>query len=368
MHRIHSLDSLRGVAALVVIFNHLFSILPAHKDIWLMQQTPLHWLIDGRAAVLLFFVLSGCVLAMPFFGGYKQDYPTYALRRVTRIYLPYFVVLLVAAGLYALTVQPGGGYQPDGGGWENPLTFDLFLSHLIMSGVQMKSVSLDPPAWSLIIEMRISLIFPLLVLLMRPARAWLILPVAFAVGYGATKLILRLDGLPTVYTGETPRAAALLTVYYIPFFLVGILIAKHMQDFAALMRRLPVWLHILGAAVIVLVPTALLKQHFIVSELWYAGIAAYLVLCCVSFDRVKSALAWQPVAWLGKVSYSLYLIHMPVLLATLHLLHDVLPLYACLLIAFPAMLLAAAVTYRWVEMPAIALGRRLSRKKSNAAS
>ncbi|MCB9988463.1 MAG: acyltransferase family protein [Rhodospirillales bacterium] len=69
--RFHGLDSLRGIAALVVVFNHFYGVIPAlaSSENWLFSYTPLHTLIAGRQAVIIFFVLSGFVLSLPYVQG-----------------------------------------------------------------------------------------------------------------------------------------------------------------------------------------------------------------------------------------------------------------------------------------------------------
>ena len=69
-HRYPQLDSLRGLAALTVVFEHCLRIDPwLLQGIspwleWAAQSTPLHILWAGGNAVLLFFVLSGLVLTL----------------------------------------------------------------------------------------------------------------------------------------------------------------------------------------------------------------------------------------------------------------------------------------------------------------
>jgi len=52
--------------------------------------------------------------------------------------------------------------------WSSPVTSGIVVSHLLMMGIHWsRSVGLDTPIWSLIIEMRISIMFPVLVLYVR---------------------------------------------------------------------------------------------------------------------------------------------------------------------------------------------------------
>ena len=65
---------------------------------WL-RYTPLRLLVDGEAAVILFFVLSGYVLALPFIAGTQLTYGRYLVKRICRIWLPFAAAILLAAAL-----------------------------------------------------------------------------------------------------------------------------------------------------------------------------------------------------------------------------------------------------------------------------
>lgn len=106
-NRIESLDSLRGIAAfIVVIFHCLLSFTlfyEANYDYkftnWLVEiftVTPLHTLWAGKEAVLLFFVLSGFVLMLPFTNNKQPNYPSYLIKRICRIYIPYIIVMFMS--------------------------------------------------------------------------------------------------------------------------------------------------------------------------------------------------------------------------------------------------------------------------------
>src|SRR5277367_2433808 len=79
--RVEELDSLRGIAALTVVFHHCLVVFPA---LWALYEavhlphnpilavlgfSPLHLAWGGLEAVDVFFVLSGLVLSYPFLGS-----------------------------------------------------------------------------------------------------------------------------------------------------------------------------------------------------------------------------------------------------------------------------------------------------------
>ena len=59
IHRLHQLDSLRGIAAFCVFLSHYFLAFGIDmRSSWVFRFTPVGTLINGRAAVMFFFVLS----------------------------------------------------------------------------------------------------------------------------------------------------------------------------------------------------------------------------------------------------------------------------------------------------------------------
>src|ERR1700722_527969 len=113
--RIEYLDSLRGLAATQVVINHSFLIFPilysafsrepiTNRVVWVLVYTPFHLFWDGAEAVTFFFVLSGFVLALPYFNGRAPFYPSYLVRRFFRIYVPYIIVVTLSAFMLFLSL------------------------------------------------------------------------------------------------------------------------------------------------------------------------------------------------------------------------------------------------------------------------
>jgi peptidoglycan/LPS O-acetylase OafA/YrhL len=93
--RFYELDSLRGLAAITVVFDHFIRIWPP-EIIHVLDRTPLRLLIAGRQAVILFFLLSGFVFTLPHKRNSPLNYGRFLLKRVRRIYLPYLGALAFA--------------------------------------------------------------------------------------------------------------------------------------------------------------------------------------------------------------------------------------------------------------------------------
>jgi peptidoglycan/LPS O-acetylase OafA/YrhL len=164
-HRFRSLDSLRGIAAVIVVLHHLMLAVPeASQGHFRLLDLPLS--LGGRFAVMLFFVLSGFVLALPYFADKHLAYGRYLVRRFCRLYPPFAFAVLISA---FLCWSLGGKSLPMVSSWlndpwSNAVTTSVVMSHLLMEGIgKSQSIDLDSPIWSLIIEMRVSFVFPLLV-------------------------------------------------------------------------------------------------------------------------------------------------------------------------------------------------------------
>jgi peptidoglycan/LPS O-acetylase OafA/YrhL len=91
--RYEELDSIRGLAALIVLIFHVLNVF-MYWDIIppLISKSPMRVLWSGHQAVILFFVLSGFVLFLPFLKR-KQPYLPYIIKRIGRIWIPFFVAL-----------------------------------------------------------------------------------------------------------------------------------------------------------------------------------------------------------------------------------------------------------------------------------
>ncbi|HSE60845.1 MAG TPA: acyltransferase [Candidatus Saccharimonadales bacterium] len=102
------LDGLRGLAALVVVLDHFaISFFQRSTDAsiqvhhtWLEEivlQTPLHLLVSGNFSVAIFFVISGFVLGIKFFGtGQRHVVVSSAWRRYARLELPVLASVLLS--------------------------------------------------------------------------------------------------------------------------------------------------------------------------------------------------------------------------------------------------------------------------------
>lgn len=362
-HRFRSLDSLRGIAALVVVVHHLTYALPDVEKAHPLASAPL--MLSGRFAVMVFFVLSGFVLALPYFANKSLPYGWYLLRRFSRIYLPFAFAVVVSA---VLCRQLGGVDMPVFSSWLNrfwtvPLSTRLVLTHLAMTGIGDRSIALDPPIWSLIIEMRISIIFPLLVLYAR-RFGWPGIVAGLGAAYCCARMQVAL-GETSIAVAGSAIGAVFVTGRYVILFLLGIIMAARQERLKAYFLRVSPRIHgaVLSGLLLMWLVMAYTKAIFIhrgTVDVFCGAFAMYLIVLCVTFPKLSLRLSSAPLLWLGDISYSLYLIHMPVMMGIFYGLYRYASLPVMIALAFPAMLLAGHAMHHVIERPSMMLGRKLS--------
>lgn len=378
MKRYETLDSLRGLAALAVMIGHYFLVFGfmgqnttargfVHYPINFLKYTPLHIIWAGHEAVIVFFLLSGLVLALPYTDGRAPAYGVYLVKRICRIYIPYITAVMLAVAAKAVFFQSPltglSGYFNSQ--WTAKTTWASLLDHITFLG-NFNSTVYDPILWSLIHEMRISLIFPLLVLVVVKGGWRLTLPVCAALSISAEVLMKLLH--PRFMTNHV------VTLHYIALFLVGALIAKYRVPLIEAYKRLPKWsvAGITVAAVLAYTNKWLnygapwhktMLRFYLEDWLIALGACVFIVLTLAS-PLLHKPLTSKPALFLGRTSYSLYLYHFVVLLSCLHLLRDRAPLLVIMGLAFALSFVAAAVGYYAIEKPAMKLGRWLTGRRS----
>lgn len=375
--RVRELDALRGMAAVSVVFFHYILVLKgadvaayrsAHSTFSLLGKTPLGILWAGHAAVVLFFVLSGFVLYL-MLDSTRLGYVAYTTRRVLRLYLPYMaaIALGVAGERFLYVGGLDGLAHWINKFWSWPISAQALGQHMWVLG-QFNSDRYDFTIWSLVHEMRISLLFPALFGLVRRRAWWLVLTGAFALSVAMAALRLAVFREWTdwgqVLTGGGLTAYS-YTVHYILAFVVGALLARHRRMLQAWYRRhsrraRAGWM--LTAGFLYLYGDRMpdwLGFHMMIAGDWPITIGAALVLLvATSSDAIAAMLHRRVFQYLGRISYSLYLMHPIVLLATLHVSYGRIPLSVLLLAAFALTFPFADLANRTIERPAATLGRK----------
>lgn len=358
--RLGGLDALRGLAALTVVTQHFLIANPAffdaahRSDMAWLKLTPLHVVWAGREAVILFFLLSGFVLSIPWWDGCRPATAAFYLRRLFRIYPAYLVAVLAATAGDILLSKHGlaGMSNWFNSVWARPLDAPTLISHLLLVP-PFDPQPLDPVLWSLSHEMRISLLFPLLM--------WFVMRYDWRFVVGALLPLSWLGGLVTPMSWIS-------SIEFLLMFAVGALLASERARITAFVKGLSSFRLCVGLLLAVVLyttkfwlPVQPRPVYSIALDDWSVCLASLLLIAVAlgAYERLPRPAELLGTA-LGKISYSLYLIHAVVLFSLVYWLVGVVPVAFRELLALPVVFAVAALMYVAIERPGIALGARLA--------
>jgi peptidoglycan/LPS O-acetylase OafA/YrhL len=289
-----------------VVFNHVFErAFPGYPH----DRAPwwAGWFIYGRFAVVVFIVLSGFSLALsPARHGWRLDSVLqFAGRRARRILPAYLAALAFSLAVAWLVLpQPGQG---------TPDTRSVLVNGLLVQNVVHAS-SPNRAFWSMAVEAQLYVVFPLLILLVRRASAAAMVAVVTVLVAAVALAAPHEARLHTLVVQSPPELAAL--------FALGIAAAGLVAGGQGRGARRWAWLALAAAAPVLLAiewrgsvwtltPTNLLWVDLAL------GPAIACLLVAVTSGRpapLVRLLDSRPVRGLGGSSYSLYLLHEPIVI------------------------------------------------------
>jgi peptidoglycan/LPS O-acetylase OafA/YrhL len=373
--RVPYLDSIRGLAALAVAVGHCLQMngddyRTEHR--YLSTGTSsvsdtlyyaLQKMMAGRAAVMMFFVLSGLVLALSLMKN-KISYPGYAVRRFFRIYPVFFVIIICS---YAAHEIIGQGYRGDSSWFSDVANPDISLSAL-MRGIFMwgtyGSNGLDNVMWTLIHEIRISLIIPFMLFTIIK-YGWRGVFTYFLVSLACTVWTHHTTGhIVEGYSAETFRKTLINTAFFVVFFAVGIWLAVERDRIASYIKNMRGEVQLL---LFFLCAYGFFKadadphtyKSTMVDYMRGLGAAGFIALA-LGNRRVAAALNHVLLTWLGRVSYSLYLVHIPILYVVAKTVGQHYSIFTMTVVVTTLSLASAAILVKTIEQPFILVGKRLS--------
>lgn len=287
MRRIPLLDGWRAVAIALVLVHHVVQGFYSSQDTYAADITRY-----GAFGVDIFFGLSGLLITRLLLEEWKSaggfHLQQFYVRRAFRILPPVFVFLAVytTAGLSKSTTEVVSSL--------------LFFRNYVPSRLTGFGTG---HLWSLAVEEHFYLIWPGLLALLGPRRsrhtaAWL------ALGFGVWRMIE--SQLATPLFPEVPahfrtdlRLDALLWGCLVAFLLDG---AKEREHFAR-QTRLPYWLGAVALAILCV------RYYSPATSIGVALLIPVILAGTLVHPHwwISQALSWGPLAWLGRISYSLYL-------------------------------------------------------------
>lgn len=328
--KIHSIQLLRGLAALAVAIVHLWFGFASYVDS--RDAAPTWSNVVSQSAVAAFFVISGAVMVISshrLFGSARGTL-TFWRRRAVRVLPPYWIATLLFAGValwLGLPAEPGFiarslAFIPDGG---SAVPFLPFLW----------------PGWTLFYELAFYLVFGAFVFAGR-AQA-VALTALVLTGLVVAGLLWRCDSYLWVA----------LTQPVLLLFVAG-MGAGLLLDAG---RAAPVWLRALAAAAAVAVMAlspAMREQVIETDWLIWAGLPGVLLFVAVAGGPVPARLA-RPSDVFGDLSYALYLLHIPFAHAWMQVFNVWLPhpggSLGYMVAGLPLLLALSFAFHRWIERP-----------------
>jgi peptidoglycan/LPS O-acetylase OafA/YrhL len=363
------IDAIRGVASLIILAHHLLTYVP-RTDETLAAVPVLHHVVwwYGGLATQVFLVISG------FVGGVSlaratpdaADLGRLLLVRYLRLALPAVATLLFAIVLYAI-VPPSWASFP----LFDDITAAGVLAHVVFLQDVLGYPSLLAGFWYLSIDWQCNAVLSLLIIvqdaiLRRLPGLARSAPSRFAGGLA----VIGLPMLVAVLSLFVWNGAVAHEIYATYFF--GIVFLGTLAGLVVAGRLPPAifWAYVAATAVAACAAVVQSRPHLAVALV--AGVAIYLLA------------RWQPSAasradslpllgWLGKISYSLFLVHYPTIWAVTSVARGIgsdaaAASWPSLVAAVVASLVAAVLLHRLVEVPTLALVGLLKPRQYGAVS
>jgi len=312
----------------------------------------------GWSGVAIFFVVSGFCIHLSHERSRSKDFKVFFIRRFFRIYPPYLLALMFFAFVYPWT-RLKSGFLEDAA---------QFGTHalLIHNFDEKYFFGINGAFWSIAIEVQLYLLYPLLLWLTRRAgwsgALWVT---------GLLELFLRFwSGGVDAYRGVwlTRWVTGNPLFYWYSWNLGARLAEDYLKKRPVFMARCPLWIWPFLIAVSYLIRPAF-DLCFLLVALATANLMAVLLTRPGGFS-----LGWlgRHLRVAGKFSYSIYLIHQPILMLVpvsverLLFGHELHPLayYASCMAAWGPVMLLSWGYYRFVEVPSIDLGKRFVQRST----
>lgn len=357
------LDGFKGFAAQLIVLHHLAFYGPMSDHVRPAAPLLINWLdLYGRMAVQVFLVIGGFLAARSLCpDGVARPGGTPALtgllaRRYLKLAPPFIVAMLLASGAYMLA-----------SGWSShhsissPTTLAQLAAHVLLVHDILDYEAISAGAWYVAIDFQLYAVMALVVWLCgrngvvadKVRRPWLV-PLLIGLMVAASLLVFNRDAAMDIWAP-----------YFFGSYGLGAL--AWWARFGAGGHR-----HLLLAAMLFFVLLALAIDFR--ERIALAAVLALLLAFWRSHGRVTAIT--PPLGWLGRISYSVFLVHFPVCLLVNVLFIRVMPGTAGwqglgMLVAWAASLAAGAAFFHLVERPLgqwLSPARRMPAKRAGVAA
>jgi peptidoglycan/LPS O-acetylase OafA/YrhL len=347
--RLREVESLRGLLACWVLVYHVVTVSGVALNPAVMR------FIDGAHAVDVFIVVSGFVICLLRLEN-PEPYPVFLGRRYLRLFPAFAVTVTIAVALAYAGIMPMRFAPAD-----LPLLIAAHVS-LLHGAVPTQLVpnaagAFLNPTWSISLEWQFYLIAPLMIAAMARSLRGLLATTFLVI------IVTRLNGLAMPHLG---LGGAFITAKLALFWVgivSGILYLRTRNGHASVAA-------LLGASTAGLLIIFLPLEPNLGLIIWSIFFAIIMTARAGTpnrwVTRASTLMASSALLRLGAISYSVYLVHEPLIWAIRSAVIRVqshasagMVFCLCALVAPPLTLAISSLLYRFVEKPGIAWGRRL---------
>jgi peptidoglycan/LPS O-acetylase OafA/YrhL len=307
VRRLEYIDGLRAAAALWVLLHHAIETSEPSVALHLPIVGPaLASLFFGQFPVMVFLMLSGFCLFYPCVRKnvaeprLKMSFGAYLLRRAKRIVPPYYAAGALCLILFLFPALQVGRWQIVG-----PVDVNVILSHLLLvhNLIPSHATKIDYPMWSIGLEWQLYLVFPLLIWAFRRSNGPIVIAATLAIAALVRGTYHLLPTEPAALLHDGPFS-------YLEIFATGMFAASLTVEGR---RLLPPW----ALACIAIGGFGVLRLgsgNGLVHDL--ATSAAAFSILLLAIDPKSGVSRFLSTPWLVRIgifSYSLYLVHAPIL-------------------------------------------------------
>ncbi|GCE76275.1 acyltransferase family protein [Cellulomonas biazotea] len=355
--RIEFVHLLRGAAAAAVVWAHLSGFwLYANERSWVVQQlwaqyvvVPFHLFQNaGHLGVVVFFLISGYIIS---YTSERETRREFAVKRALRIFPMLAVAVLVTGVALAAARANGIDTLP---GMVHGTPVDYLKAVFVLDQLTGTTFVLGS-TWTLAIELTFYTLVLLLIPMSRrdPVRSTWVMVGVWAV---VTPVVIATPSLKYLST----------TCVYLAFLFVGR--TFYLQAKGRASTSVSIGIVATTGLLYVLFYTVAFPGELMTPSVEPAASYVLAIVVFLATSRARITRLWRPFRVLGDISYSLYLLHLPVGMLAITLLDRAgLPFTVAFVLGVTASLVSSWVTYRWVERPSQRLARTMLRRRPRPA-
>lgn len=344
-NRLDYLDSIRGVAALMVVIHHLFETYLKYNESQYPLIASLFETINlGRMGVIVFFITSGFVIPWSLNPSNAFPIRTFIIKRFFRLYPVYWFSIFAA-----LIVGMGVGV--------NIISFEQVLVNFTMIHKYLGYESVIESYWTLHLELVFYVLCGIMFYfgLLQKNQYYILLVVAFsvgAVGLAMFRFYFQIK-VPVI------MAFGIASMFY------GALLRNYFIDNQKELRNALIILTLFYFACVLLATQLYYLDGWLK---WFLSHLLAFIFFFILITKVKLTSFWA--IYTGRISYSLYLLHSLVIGFVFHFLGDLAyttaGFYFVILLVLVISIVVSDLSYRFIEKPSVILGRKYKFEKVHA--